>query len=249
MPDQEQLSVLFLRLEGALQSWGDDSRWTVRRTRGEPTKSGVIGLLAAALGCRLDAEGDHQVAHLGRELRLAIRADRPGTMLRDYHTIVGGVLSAEGKIKINAATREPETVVSERYYLSDACFLVALAGPSDLLADLREAMQNPVWPPYLGRKCCPPSCPWWPILPNHPSVGEYADLYTALASVPCLDDRLTASGDAPRLRAVVELPRGVISPLREGIVFPRYDVPLSFTHRRFAVRYVEEVSVHPGGSA
>ena len=57
MTETQTLSVLFLRLEGVLQSWGDDSRWSVRRTRGEPSKSGVIGLLAAASGWGLDADG------------------------------------------------------------------------------------------------------------------------------------------------------------------------------------------------
>jgi len=243
----EALSVLFLRLEGALQSWGDDSRWSVRRTRGEPSKSGVIGMLAAASGWGLDADGDQEVARLGRELRMGVRVDRPGTLLRDYHTVVGGVLSAEGKIKINAATREPETVVSERYYMSDAAFLVALAGPPGTLARLTEALRRPVWPPYLGRRSCPPSAPLWPILPGHLSAGSYPDLATALASAPPLDARAGTAAPAS-WRVVVELPRGEMRPRNEGIVFPRHDVPLSFSRRQFGVRYVEEFHLNPGGA-
>ena len=83
MSAPEPVCVLFLRLEGVLQSWGDDARWSVRRTRGEPTKSGVIGLLAAAKGWGLSAEGDRHVERLGRELRMAVRADRPGGLLRE----------------------------------------------------------------------------------------------------------------------------------------------------------------------
>ncbi len=101
------LPVLFLRLEGPLQSWGDTAQWSVRRTRAEPSKSGVIGLIGAALGYGPDPEGDAEIARLGRELRLGIRVDRPGSVLRDYHTVYGGVLSAQGKIKINAGTGSP----------------------------------------------------------------------------------------------------------------------------------------------
>src|SRR5436305_800092 len=95
--------VLYLRLQGPLQSWGDDARWGVRRTRPEPTKSGVVGVVAAALGFGWDEAGDAAVGRLGQQVRMGVRADRPGTVIRDYHTVVGGVLSAEGKIKVNAA--------------------------------------------------------------------------------------------------------------------------------------------------
>jgi CRISPR system Cascade subunit CasD len=240
----EPIHVLFLRLEGPLQSWGDDARWSVRRTRAEPTKSGIIGLLAAALGCARDEAGDRRMAQLGRELRLAVREDRRGTILRDYHTVVGGVLSAEGKVKINASTGEPETVVSERYYLSDACFLAAISGPADRLAELRDALQDPVWPPFLGRKSCPPSVPIWPVLPEHPSMGQYRSLEAAimLESMPLLDGRAHAS---PTCRAVVELAPGT-SPRPDAIVSTRSDVPLSFCRRAYGVREVQEFPVSRG---
>jgi CRISPR system Cascade subunit CasD len=49
-------NTLFLRLEGPLQSWGERARWDVRDTAPEPTKSGVIGLLACALGLSADED-------------------------------------------------------------------------------------------------------------------------------------------------------------------------------------------------
>jgi CRISPR-associated protein Cas5/CasD subtype I-E len=253
MSESSSISVLFLRLEGPLQSWGDEARWSVRRTRGEPTKSGVIGIIGAALGLGWNEEDDREIERLGRQLRLGVREDRAGTLVRDYHTVVGGVLSAEGKIKINAATREPETVVSERYYLSDACFLVALAGPAELLVSIRGALQDPVWPPYLGRKSCPASLPLWPAVPGHPSGGEYPSLAAALSieSVPWLqdrEDRPSASQPAASLRAVVECDVREAQAGVEGVVYPRYDVPLSFTRRQFGVRYVREYVIQRGGA-
>jgi len=244
MSDQPPVSVLFLRLEGPLQSWGDDSRWSVRRTRSEPTKSGVLGMLAAALGYGMDAAGQAGVRRLGEALRLAVREDRAGTPLRDYHTVVGGVLSAEGRIKINASTREPETVVSERYYLSDACFLAAVTGAADLLAELREAVQRPVWTPFLGRKSCPPAAPLWPALPQAPPDAEFSGLQAALESVPWLGDRTPNGQDArPQwVRAVEELPPGGGGG-GTGLLSPRRDVPVSFRQRQFGLRYVREYRV------
>lgn len=45
------MATLLLRLAAPLQSWGSDSKFETRKTGREPTKSGVVGLLAAALGC------------------------------------------------------------------------------------------------------------------------------------------------------------------------------------------------------
>lgn len=243
MSEHPPVSVLFLRLEGPLQSWGDDSRWSVRRTRSEPTKSGIVGLLAAVLGYGTDAAGQAGIRRLGEALRLAVRVDRPGTPLRDYHTVVGGVLSAEGKIKINASTREPETVVSERYYLSDACFLAAVSGPADLLAEIREALQRPVWTPFLGRKSCPPAALLWPARPGETLDGEYPSLQAAVEGVKWLGDRAPAGWDErPQwARVVEELPPG--EERRDGVVYPRRDVPVSFRQRQFGLRYVREYRV------
>jgi len=44
------MATLLLRLAAPLQAWGADSKFETRKTAREPTKSGVIGLLAAALG-------------------------------------------------------------------------------------------------------------------------------------------------------------------------------------------------------
>ena len=50
------MSTLLLRLAAPLQAWGTDSKFETRRTNQEPSKSGVIGMLAAALGLPRDAD-------------------------------------------------------------------------------------------------------------------------------------------------------------------------------------------------
>lgn len=157
-------NILFLRLEGPLQSWGERSRWDYRDTAAEPTKSGVVGLL----GCCLGIATDEPLRFLSRNIRLGIRCDKPGTLLTDYHTISGGILSAEGKIRTS-------NVISHRQYLCDASFLAAiLSEDPSLIEHLSDAVQAPYWPPFLGRKSCPPS------KPIYAGVGQYSSLEEAL---------------------------------------------------------------------
>jgi CRISPR system Cascade subunit CasD len=108
------MSVLLMRLEGPMQSWGTYSRFTERDSGKEPSKSGVIGILCAALG-RSREESLHDLARMG----MAVRVDREGRLSRDYHTAL------EVPRAGNPGT---STVVSNRYFLSDACFLVAMHG-------------------------------------------------------------------------------------------------------------------------
>lgn len=218
------MNTLFIRLEGPLQSWGLHARWADRDTAIEPSKSGVVGLLAAALGWGRDR--DDAIRALGESLLFGVRVDRPGRIVRDYQTIVGGVLSAEGKVKINASTKQPETVVSPRLYLSDASFLAALIGEPDQIAPLAIALDSPYWPIFLGRRSCPPATP---LLAG---TGQYADLDAALNSWPRLD-----RSPAVPLRAVVEASASA------GV--PRPDQIDRLSRRTYRPRYTAEVLVNP----
>ncbi len=232
--------VLCLRLEGPLQSWGDSARWSVRGTRLEPTKSGVIGMIAAASGWSLDAQGDRRVRELARAVVMGVRVDRPGTILRDYHTVGGarsgsitpwtGVLMATGKIKPG------HTEVSERSYLADACFLVGLSGPRGVLETVEEALTDPSWPPFLGRKSCVPSVPVYPALPGHASLlsGSLADV---LSQFPWLG---RAREERPEMLRLVLEDVGLRA---SGVRSMRQDVPVSFSRRVFQHRYVIETVI------
>lgn len=207
-------NTLFLRLEGPLQSWGERARWSVRDSAPEPTKSGVVGLLACALGWNADAD----LRRLSQAIRMGVRCDRPGVPVVDYHTVIGGVMAADGKVKINANTHQPETVVSWRTYLCDGSFLVALQTNGDWVEKLSFAVQNPVWPIYLGRKSCPPS------QPVYAGQGTFVDLEAAL------HHELPAGA---RLRAVMECAPA------EGVL--RRDEVDSNQNRTFLPRYTREI--------
>ncbi len=136
------MPTLLLRLAAPLQSWGSNSKFEIRTTENMPTKSGVIGILAAALGMGRDADLLHSDMPLSR-LKFGVRADREGEDTIDFHT----------------ARSEKSTYVTYRHYLSDAIFLVGLEGNEDFLKKLETALYNPCFPLFLGRRSCPPTLP------------------------------------------------------------------------------------------
>ena len=225
-------NTLFLRLEGPMQSWGERARWSVRDTAPEPTKSGVVGLLACALGLNEDIE----LRALSRRLRMGVRCDRPGSILVDYHTVGGGykqpqMLTAQGKPKYSSG--EPHTEQTWRSYLCDASFLVALHADPTTIEQLATAIQSPHWPIFLGRKSCPPSNP--PFV----GIGDFASLPIALEAIPIESSRVAPNQrtiDTIKVRAVIEcLPT-------EGML--RRDEIDMLSRRTYSPRYTREVYVN-----
>lgn len=134
------MGTLLLRLAGPLQAWGYDSKFETRRTGREPTKSGVTGLLAAALGRKRDEAIDDLLA-----LHFGVRVDKEGELLHDYHTV---------------QMKSGKTHVTHRYYLSDATFLVGFESEDEkMLKTLEQALYNPAFPLFLGRRSCVPTLP------------------------------------------------------------------------------------------
>lgn len=133
------MSTLLIRLSAPLQSWGTDSRFDIRRTNREPSKSGVVGLIAAALG--YTREQDEEIKQLA-ELRFGVRVDREGVIIRDYQT----------------AKSKKSSWVTHRYYLADALFVAGVESEDkELLRSIDYALSHPAFPLYLGRRSCPPT--------------------------------------------------------------------------------------------
>lgn len=151
------MHTLLLRLAGPMQSWGATSRFDQRDTGKEPSKSGVIGLLATALG--IDRENWTDIEPLTR-LSMGVRHDRSGVPKRDYQT--AGCAATDTIIKADGTQAKDGGIVSQRFYIADACFLVGLeSSDSALLRTIHIALQNPVWPLALGRKSYVPTESVW----------------------------------------------------------------------------------------
>ncbi len=206
------MNTLLLRLNAPLQSWGVQSNYTVRDSGLEPSKSGVIGLICAALGRPREASLEDLIA-----LQMAVRVDREGILRNDFH-IAQDVLDTNGK-----ATRD--SIITNRYYLAGAAFLVGLAGDDlALLQTIQAALQNPKWALFFGRKAFTPAAPVLLRDGLHPERPLEAVLKDYGWTVRWRE------GSAPAtVRVVLESQRG------EQV---RGDVPLSFAERRFATRRV-----------
>lgn len=212
---------LALCFDAPLQSWGTRSRGVIRDTTREPTKSGVVGLLAAALG---KDRGDDEATRTLANLHMAVRVDREGILERDYHT-TQNVPTTEGK--------GHRTVVSERYYLADALFLVVLEGNSALLEELHDRVDRPHWPLFFGRRAFVPARP---LLTRQALSEQPAD--EVILAHPWLEtdadvrktERL-ATNRTP-LRTVIDS-----TPTASGAE-PRQDHPISIARRTFRTRHV-----------
>ncbi|MET9063433.1 type I-E CRISPR-associated protein Cas5/CasD [Streptomyces antibioticus] len=226
-------AILLLRLAAPLQSWGGPSRYNRRETRPQPTKSGVLGLLAAAEG----RDRETSIADLVG-LQLGVRADQPGTLLRDYHTYSDyrglPLLSAKTNAKGQQTRTAPPkyTGVTQRFYLQDAVFVAVLRGPKTFVESLEEAVRNPVHPLSLGRRSCPPTGPV--------SLGLRPDtaLEDALKEVPW------QAGSHRRRQvhdATVSLEATVEDPVGDHLavdVPDTYDLKTGTTFGRRAVRHL-----------
>jgi len=222
-------NTLFLRLEGPMQAWGDQqSKFLVRRTAEAPTKSGVIGMLCAALGISRPEAAEQWLPRL-RDLRMGVRIDAAGVRWWDYHTVGAGMLmriaEGEGKTK-------PGAMLTRREYLCDASFLVGLKGEPSLIQEMDGAMRNPQWTLYLGRKACPPSRP----LLEHPA-GAFPDLDSALASVPWRP-RLKGEQAPQTVDCLVDWEATPAQPEAPDDALVWYDVPLTFNPPAHGPRFV-----------
>lgn len=172
MADKKQ--ILVLRLEGALQSWGENAKWDFRDSSAMPTKSGIVGLVGCAMG---EERGSEVLVELAQSITVAVRADRPGVKFVDFQTVQGDPLvAATGKPKTTG-----NTILSPHAYLQDACFTVFIDTTAEWRERITAALENPRWCMYLGRKNCVPSRP---VLAQR---AEYADMMEALREYPAAE--------------------------------------------------------------
>ena len=162
------MKTLILRLQG-MQSWGDCSKEVFRHTRSEPTLSGVLGLLGAAMDIRTDAPEFQRFA----SLRMATRVNREGIKEVDYQN-ASGFLTLEKTLR----SKNQSTEQTWRYYLADADFFVALTGEDELIDYAAEAVQFPSGHISLGPMCFAPG------LPVFHAITSDSDPFEALSKLP-----------------------------------------------------------------
>lgn len=211
-------AYLSLLLDAPLQSWGYQSRFDRRTSLSYPTRSGIVGMLCAAMGIdRMDTEG---LARFG-DLKMTVYVFSGSGRLVDFHTIGGGWDKKTDRQNIvpKADGSAGDTVVTHREFLQHAKFGVILQGDLALLERTARAVQNPCWGIWLGRKACIPASPVF--------QGIHDSEVLAFQS---LQERV---GSDCQLKSITR----EVDRFEDG-TDTLMDVPLDFTQREFLPRRV-----------
>lgn len=239
---------LVFRLYGPLAAWGEIAVGESRHSAVYPSKSALLGLLAAALGIRRNEE-ERQVA-LVNGYQFAVKVLRSGSLLRDYHTTqvpdsVGKVVYRTRREELLRGKARLGTILSSREYRCDAMALVAVrandGAPFDL-DTIREKLRKPEFHLYLGRKSCPLAAPLDPVVGNWSSFGQAFDEVEIKPLMIKPDDEQRWIPEQTPVRYYWE---GEDSSLKAQQVLTRHDQPLSRTRWQFTQRS-ENLSIEKG---
>ncbi|MCB5125426.1 type I-E CRISPR-associated protein Cas5/CasD [Streptococcus mutans] len=133
------MKTILLKFAGPLQSWGTNSHFETRHTDFYPSKSAVIGMIAASLGYRRNE--DEKIRKLN-ELDFAVRVDQQGNLLRDWHNA--------------KSDKRKDPYTTNRYYLEDAIFVVAISHQNyAFIQMIEDGLRSPYFQPFMGRRACP----------------------------------------------------------------------------------------------
>ena len=133
------MKTILLKFAGPLQSWGTSSHFETRHTDFYPSKSAVIGMIAASLGYRRNE--DEKIRKLN-ELDFAVRVDQQGNLLRDWHNA--------------KSDKRKDPYTTNRYYLEDAVFVVAISHQNyAFIQMIEDGLRSPYFQPFMGRRACP----------------------------------------------------------------------------------------------
>jgi CRISPR system Cascade subunit CasD len=226
---------LLFRLYGPLVAWGDIAVGEYRPSFAHPSKSAVMGLIAASVGLRRDQEEAQRA--LAESYSFAVMVDAMGNLLRDYHTTQvpparKGVRHPTRRSEL--AFHDINTILSSRDYRTDALYTVAIWGTREpfpySLGQLVEALKKPAFSLYLGRKSCPPS------LPLQPRLISSNSLRGAFEGAPFKDaeflGNLFSQAEYSSVYWEGEAPSG----FDEQHIITRRDDPVSVRRRQFAER-------------
>ncbi len=167
------MPTLAFYIDAPMQSWGSSSKFQYRETNPFPTKSALVGLIAGAMGIDKHAADEAERLQPLSGLILTVvrlpKSKRPATRFSDFHTVGGGYDKKASSWEKNSIPQKASgapfgTVITHRSYLGDIRFAALLEGGSALLETVRDALLDPVWGIWFGRKTCLPASPLTPIL-------------------------------------------------------------------------------------
>ena len=224
------MKTILLKFAGPLQSYGTSSHFETRYTEYYPSKSAVIGLLAACLGYRRDeAENLRELS----KLQFAVRIDQDGTLLRDYH--IARSYKDKGV--------ESKTYVTNRYYLEDALFVVALSGMDELIDTLTKAIKSPYFQPFMGRRSLPVPVDFFLGVSAEDILDSVRNLPWQAA--PWYKKKKRKQGIGEKISLEVYADEEILKDEKISRSKLRRDIPISFSQkgRQFAFRQEACISI------
>lgn len=139
------MKTLTIRLTSPLQSYGNEATFNRRTSNYYPSKSAIIGMIAAALGYRRD---DPRINDLNN-LKLAVRVDQPGKVMTDFQVV---------EYQKNPSKKAKK--ITYRSYLQDAVYIVAIGFENaEEREQIRFALKHPKFQLFLGRRSNAPAGP------------------------------------------------------------------------------------------
>ena len=230
------MKYLALYLRAPLQSWGASSKFGDRGTLDAPTRSGLLGLLAAACGIdKNDEARDREWLARAAKLSLSVLAFRRCDRMADYHT-VGARYDKDDPwqkrmIPVTSDGKPRGTDLTHRDYLTDSVFGAVLSGDDGLVAEMAEGLANPVWGVWLGRKNCIPTEPILAGVFDSDDAAKDA-LVARLRGSRARGDGTVAGKDGDGVAfAIMEAEAGNAE---ETVL----DIPVSFARREFHARRI-----------
>lgn len=221
------IKYLTLDIMSPLQSWGHSSKLDDRHTAPYPTRSGIIGMLCAASG--IDREDTEGTSNLNNALTVDVYTTNNYSIMTDYQTVGGGYQKdsqlksickrGNGSPNVKSHQRLSLSVVTHRDYIEDSRFCVIVSGRSEVIQQVAEKIQNPVWGIWFGRKCCVPS--------TQVFVGVYGEEKLAFDAVV----RLLGEDQIFSIKSAKTFKEGELTMM---------DNPISFSsnHRIFSTRRI-----------
>lgn len=143
---------------------------TYYRTERVPTKRAVIGIISASLGLSRNSD---KISDLYESVACLYSVKKSGTVITDYQTVrpIGNnaFTTVSGKKTTDAIIKTVE-------YLQDYKFDVYVGSDDETLKRIYDALCNPAYHQYFGKRSCVPSEPIvteFKLIPE----GDLKDVY------------------------------------------------------------------------
>lgn len=168
---------IVINLCGPLQSYGVKDYFEIRGTRPNPTKYAIAGILACCAGIPRKDERIREIENSIKITEIKMYKNESfysewfkndfdldnveatvinPNIFEDYQIAKGTeenpIWDADGK-------QMDKNLVIKKSYISDALFRVTIEDTAAHIDEYVNWLNNPIWTPYLGRKCCIPSIP------------------------------------------------------------------------------------------